>query len=279
MNLKAASLFSLEGKTALLTGASGFLGRTLGYALLANGARLIALGRSERLNLLAKTWSNEFSKERVSTFQVDMYDLQALGKILDQIVSQEPFIDVLINNAHEMNAKTGFNTSDGTLENSTFDHWMRNLTGGIYWAALTTQKIGAVMKTKRRGSIINISSMYARVAPNPHLYLGTNFLNPPGYSAAKAGLLALTRYIASFWGSYGIRANAILPGPFSNTQDTNENSVREDDFFLERVKARTCLARIGKPEELIGALLFLASDASTYVTGHELIVDGGWTIT
>ena len=279
MNLQAASLFSFEGKTALLTGASGFLGRTFGYALLANGARLIALGRSERLDQLTTAWANEFGSDRVRAYRVDMYDLPALGKILDQIVSHDPFVDVLINNAHELGPQTGFNTPTGTLENATFDQWMRNLTGGIYWAALTIQKIGVVMKARGRGSIINISTMYTQVAPSPQLYAGTDFINPPGYSAAKAGLVALTRYVASFWGPYGIRANAILPGPFSNTQDSGPNTVREDDPFLERLKARTCLGRIGTPEELVGALLFLASDASSFVTGHALVVDGGWTIT
>ena len=135
------------------------------------------------------------------------------------------------------------------------------------------------MKQHHRGSIINIATMYALVAPSPHLYEGTAFLNPPGYSAAKAGMVALTRYMASFWGPAGIRANAILPGPFSNTQDTGSNAVRGDEAFLDRLRQRTCLGRIGRPAELIGALLFLASDASSYMTGQTLVVDGGWTIT
>ena len=121
--------------------------------------------------------------------------------------------------------------------------------------------------------------MYAVVAPDPRLYEGTDFLNPPGYSAAKAATLSFTRYVASFWGRYGIRANAILPGPFSNTEDVTANSVDESDPFLDRLASRTSLGRRGRPDELAGALLFLASDASSYVTGHALIVDGGWTAT
>ena len=91
--------------------------------------------------------------------------------------------------------------------------------------------------------------------------------------------MAFTRYTASFWGPHNVRSNAILPGPFSNTQDTGPNSVSEGNFFLERLKARTCLGRTGRPEELVGALLFLASDASSYVTGQAIVVDGGWTVT
>ena len=90
-------------------------------------------------------------------------------------------------------------------------------------------------------------------------------------------MVAFTRYVASFWGGDGIRANAILPGPFSNTEETTGNSVDPDDPFLGRLAARTCLRRTGRADELAGALLFLASDASTFVTGHALAVDGGWT--
>jgi gluconate 5-dehydrogenase len=155
---------------------------------------------------------------------------------------------------------------------------MRNLTGGVYWAAQTVQKLGFRMKAQGSGSIINISTMYALVAPRPQLYAGTDFINPPGYSASKAALLSFTRYIASFWGSHGVRANAILPGPFSNTEDIGgANTVLQDSPFFERLKGYTCLGRVGGPNELAGVLLFLASVASSFMTGQGLVVDGGWT--
>jgi gluconate 5-dehydrogenase len=251
----------------------------MGRALLANGARLVAIGRSERLETQVAAWSAEFGADRVTAHRVDMYDQESLDRTLDQIAVEEQALEILVNNAHELGPQTGFNVPEGKLESATADQWMRNLTGGVYWAAHVVQKLGAPMKSRHRGSIINISTMYAVVAPSPQLYAGTPFLNPPGYSASKAALLAFTRYVASFWGPYGVRANAILPGPFSNTQDAGDNSVRTDDPFLERLKARTCLGRIGRPEELAGALVFLASDASSFVTGQGLVVDGGWTIT
>lgn len=274
----ARSAFSLDGRTAVLTGATGYFGRTFARTLLENGARLVALGRSDRLAGLVEDWKREFG-DRVRGYQVDMYDLPALENTLKRIADHEPPADVLINNAHELSPATGFNTPSGRLEDATLDQWMRNLTGGVYWAALTTQRIGGAMKARRGGSIVNIASMYAQVAPSPHLYEGTDKINPPGYSASKAGLLALTRYVAAFWGNDGVRANALVPGPFSNTEETGANSVAANDPFLDRLRARTCLGRIGHPAELAGPLLFLASDASSYVTGHALVVDGGWTIT
>ena len=277
--MNAASLFSLEGKTAVLTGAAGFLGRTFAETLLANGARVIAIGRSERLAKEAAGWANRFGADKVQAVRVDMYDLPAYGASLEQIAADEKRVDILINNAHELGPATGFNIPEGTLENATFDQWTRNLTGGIYWAVLSTQKIGKRMVAANSGSIINISTMYATVAPSPQLYEGTNFSNPPGYSASKAGLLSFTRYVASYWGASGVRANAILPGPFSNTEDAGPNAVANGDFFLERLKSRTCLRRIGRPGELAGALVFLASEASSYVTGQGIVVDGGWTVT
>jgi NAD(P)-dependent dehydrogenase (short-subunit alcohol dehydrogenase family) len=276
--LACTKLFGLDGKTAVITGSSGFLGRTFVRALLANGARVIALGRSERLAREAEVWANEFGEANISIHRVDMYDTAALTRVLEQIAREEKSIDVLVNNAHELGPATGFNVPEGSLENATFDSWMRNLTGGVYWAALTTQKLGARMKQQRSGSIINISTMYAIVAPRPQLYAETDFINPPGYSASKAALLSFTRYVASFWGPEGIRANAILPGPFSNTEDVDgANAVDSDSPFLQRLRSFTCLGRIGRPRELVGALLFLASDASSYMTGQAIVVDGGWT--
>src|SRR5208283_1674091 len=134
--------------------------RTFVRALLANGARVVALGRSERLSNEAEDWAREFGTARISVHRVDMYDIEELSRTLDRIVSAEASIDVLVNNAHELGPGTGFNVPQGTLEAANIDTWMRNLTGGVYWAALTTQKLGAKMKAQHAGSIINISTMY-----------------------------------------------------------------------------------------------------------------------
>jgi NAD(P)-dependent dehydrogenase (short-subunit alcohol dehydrogenase family) len=276
VNLDAAELFSLAGRTAVLTGATGFLGRTFARAMLSNGARLVALGRSERLESLGSSWAEEFGQDRVVTYRVDMSDLEVLASLLDLIAEREG-VDVVVNNAYELSPATGFNGPLGRLEDFPVDQWQRHFQAGVVWPLLTTQKLGPGMKERRRGSIINIATMYATVAPDPRLYEGTPFLNPPGYSAAKGAMVSFTRYVASFWGGYGIRANAICPGPFSNTEEVTGNSVDPDDPFLARLADRSCLRRTGRAEELAGALLFLASDASSFVTGQALAVDGGWT--
>jgi gluconate 5-dehydrogenase len=276
--LSVNRLFTLEDKTVVLTGAAGFLGRTFGQAFLANGAKVVALGRGDRILREGQTWKDQFGADKVVVHQVDMYDNDALRAVCADITEREGRIDVLVNNAYELGPQTGFNTPSGSLENASFEQWQRNLQCGVIWAVTTTQILGARMKAQGYGSIINIATMYSAVAPRPQLYEGTASLNPPGYSAAKAALAAFTRYTASFWGRNGVRANCISPGPFSNTEDLDgPNSVAEDSPFVQRLKGSTSLNRIGRPAELCGALLFLASDASSYVTGQNLFVDGGWT--
>jgi NAD(P)-dependent dehydrogenase (short-subunit alcohol dehydrogenase family) len=271
-------LFALEAKTVVLTGASGFLGRTFAQALLANGARVIALGRSDRLLQEGRKWKDQFGADRVVIHQIDMYNNAALRDLCGEIAVREKTIDALVNNAYELGPQSGFNTPSGSLENSSFEQWQRNLQCGVLWAVTTTQILGLRMKNQGFGSIVNIATMYSAVAPRPELYEGTTSLNPPAYSASKAALAAFSRYTASFWGRYGVRANCISPGPFSNTEDASgPNSVDEDSPFVARLKDYTLLHRIGRPIELCGALLFLASDASSYVTGQNIFIDGGWT--
>lgn len=272
-------LFSVRDKTVFVTGASGFLGRTMTRGLLANSARLIAVGASDRFSRFCDQVWNEFGKERFAAYEADLDDAEGFQAVLESIAIREGPVDVIINNAHALGAKTGFNSMAGLLENSSLRQIKANLAGGVLWPFLAVQILGRGMVERRSGSIINVASMYALIAPSPRLYEGTNFLNPPGYSVAKAGMLAFTRYVASFWGQYNIRCNALLPGAFPDTEERTENSVSSDDPFVQRQVERTSLIRVGTPSDLMGALLFLASNASSYMTGQALVVDGGWTIT
>ena len=134
------------------------------------------------------------------------------------------------------------------------------------------------MQDTGNGSIINICSMYSVVAPDPELYAGTQHSpNPPGYSIVKAGLLAFTRYSAGFLAP--IRVNAISPGAFPNLDEKHEKAGKSyEGDFMERLRARTLLKRFGHPRDLMGALIFLTSDASSYITGQNIIIDGGLTV-
>lgn len=274
----AQDLFSLSGKNVLITGASGFLGCTMSEALLENGAKLTMLGRSERLTKVRDELAKKYGEKQVTAHTVDMYDLKAFKLTLNDVMKELGTVDVLINNAHELGPNTGFNVPEGALEHTPVELIERNLAGGMLWPVLAMQAVFPGMKKQGKGSIINTCTMYALVAPDPGLYEGTDKINPAGYGPAKAALMQLTRYAASFWGPHGIRVNAIHPGPFTNTEDTGPLTMKKTDPFLKRLGDRTCLGRIGNPKELVGVLLFLASDASSYVTGQGISVDGGWTI-
>jgi len=277
MDTNLKKKFSLSDKTVLITGASGFFGGYMATTFLEAGATCVLVGRSDKLKTQADQYRKSFGEKKVKDFQVDFYNREAFKKTLEEIASVVA-VDVVINNAYDLSPKTGFNTDTGTLEESTFDQWQAAFESGVYWAALTTQIIGKQFKKRGGGSIINISSMYGIVAPDPALYEGRPFLNPPTYGVMKAGILALTRYTASFWAKHNIRCNAISPGPFSNTETESANSVEKNDPFLEKLKDKTLLRRVGHPNDLRGALLFLASDASSYMTGANIVIDGGWTV-
>lgn len=272
-------IFDIEGRTVLLTGAAGFFGRHIARTFLEVGASLVLMSRSEKLHAQVAGYQDEFGAESAVAVQVDFYDRDRFQAALEEIAAERR-IDVLINNACDMSPRTGFNVPQGCLGDAPYEQWLASMESGIYWAALTSRIIGSQLRQRGGGSIINVSSMYGLVAPSAALYEGTNFLNPPFYGVAKAGLIGLTRYTASFWGPDGVRCNALVPGPFPNVEHESANNVKPDDrAFLDRLGERTALRRVGKADELGGALIFLASQASSYVTGQTIVVDGGWTIT
>lgn len=267
------SRFSLEGKTIVLTGAGGFFGRYFTKAFLEDGARIILVDVSmEGIELYLKEFEG-----RYQLFFTDLYDRQAAKECYEKILSENK-VDVLINNAFDFSKRTGFNTQDGKLENATYEQFLASFESGAYWAIQATQSVGFAMKKQGGGSIINVSSMYAISVPPPHLYEGTDRFNPPGYSMAKAGLLQFTKYAASFL-SPEVRVNAISPGAIPNLVNRGPNSITADDPVLKKLFSKILLKRMGNPGDLTGALIYLASDASGYVTGQNIVIDGGFTIT
>lgn len=267
------SIFSLTGKTAVITGAGGFFGRYFTRALLEQGARVILIEKSLRdLNFFSQE-----HEDRYESHFVDLYDRQVADECYKKILS-ESRVDILVNNAFDFGKRTGFNTEEGKIENATFEQLQASFESGIYWAIQATQAFGLKMREQGAGSVINICSMYAVVVPSPDLYDGTDKFNPPGYSMAKAGLLQFTRYAASFL-SPEVRVNAISPGAIPNLENKTVNSTTEDNPVLQRLSKKILLKRMGHPEDLTGALVYLASDASSYVTGQNIVIDGGLTVT
>jgi NAD(P)-dependent dehydrogenase (short-subunit alcohol dehydrogenase family) len=271
------SLFSLRGKRVILTGATGYFGRAFADALVGAGATVLMFGRDEgAVTSLEAELASRHGKGTVKRYIADCADDAAFRRALGTAIEENESVDVLVNNAFEFSRGTGFNDPSGSMDRMSRDQWMRGLESGVYWQASAIQMVAPVMKRQRSGSIVNISSMYALVSPDPALYRGKSVFNPPVYSVAKAGLLALTRYVASFYGEFGIRCNALLPGSFPNTDPAAFNAPG-DDAFMASLASRTALGRVGKVDDLRGALIFLASPASEYMTGQSLVVDGGWT--
>ena len=263
MTLLANDLFSVVGKTALVTGATGYLGQVICRVLKENGATVIG------------TWANTEASRDVAQNMEQCYHLNAnvpdvVAKALEWLEDAHRF-DILVNNAHPMNSNAGFNVALDQIADLSRAEWQQNINGAIGLPALTTSIIGAGMKARGHGSIINISSMYALVAPHPNLYKDTPYMNPPGYGASKAALLEFTRYVAAFWGQYGVRCNALCLGPFP------KSITPEMQEFVTRLKSRTLVNRVGRAEEIAGAILLLASEAGSYITGQAICIDGGWT--
>ncbi len=274
---KVIDKFNISGKTVLITGSTGFFGNCAAKEFLELGANVILLSRPPKMRKQLRDLQVKYGKSCVHGFGVDFYDRKKFARVLENITKRFR-VDVLINSAFDFSVKTGFNMPNGRLENSTFEHWQAAFESGIYWAVLSTQIIGKQMRERKKGNIINIGSMYGIVSPCPDLYEGTDKFNPPPYGVFKAGIQAFTRYTASFWAKNGIRVNSISPGAFPNIETVTANSVVTGDPFLNRLRERTLLGRTGHPTDLIGALIFLASDASSYMTGQTIVIDGGWTI-
>jgi len=269
-------IFGLENKKIVITGATGYFGIYFSKIFLKAGADVILMGRSNKLDDLCVECKKKYGDKRVFAYKTDFYDKILLEETL-KAISNEHSIDVIVNNAYDLSPNTGFNTNKGNLEKLDFDIWQKSFEAGIYWPFLVTKILGEKLKLKDKSSIINVSSMYGLASPDPKLYEGKKFFNPATYGVAKAGIIALTKYTASFWGRYGIRCNAVAPGAFPNTETKTSNSVGDDTEFLDRLKKKSLLNRVGHPNDLAGVLLLLASDASSFITGQVFSVDGGWT--
>ena len=263
---------TLEGKTVIFTGGSGYLGSAMVDHLLECGATLINLGRKEP-DVLSK------HPGMAKHYSVDFYDTVKLTETLTAVVEELGHIDVLVNNSFDFSSATGFNDPSGRLENLQKDTFLKAMESGVYWSLLCSQIVGARMIDQKDGNIINITSLYSSIVADYRMYKGRDIFNPVNYPIVKHGLLGLTKYIASFWSEHNIRCNSLSPGTFPNDKkDTFSPNQVQDYEFINILKKKCSVGRVGVPDDLLSAIEFLCSDKSSFMTGTNIIVDGGWSV-
>ena len=263
--------FRLDNHTAVVTGACGRLGPIWVEALLAAGARVAAL------DLPGATPSAAFDAlarghgDRLRRFDCDITDRTSVEAATGTLVDQWGSPSVLVNNAG-VDQPPDSHGSRSTIDSLPIEQFRRMVEVNLLGTFQMIQVIGARMASQGHGSIINIGSLYASVSPDQrfydHLAGEVPFLKSPAYGASKAAVVNMTKYFATLWGGRGIRVNTLSPGGVLGGQD---------DQFKGKYGARVPLARMAQADDLKGPLVFLASRASSYVTGHELRVDGGFT--
>jgi NAD(P)-dependent dehydrogenase (short-subunit alcohol dehydrogenase family) len=267
-------LFRLDGHVAVVTGGNGRLGSQYACALASAGARVAALDRTEQPHSRIRALLD--SGAAVSTHTVDVTNRAAVDAALDHIVGAFGTPTILINNAG-----LGSSPADAALETRAFERypeaaWDAMLESHLKSALVASQSFVERFRAGKApaGSIINVSSTYGVVSPDQAVYEyrrrdGEEFYKPIGYSVAKSGILNFTRWLAEYGAPFGIRVNTLVPG-----------GVRETDHppeFVAEYEKRTPLGRMANDDDYNGAILFLASRASAYMTGAMLVVDGGWT--
>ncbi len=277
----ALPAFSLAGRVAVVTGAAGLLGRRHCRALAAAGASVVATDLDAAVcdavavEAAAAGGGSAAGQGGVVGQAADITRKESVAALRDAVLARFGRIDVLVNNA-AVNEKVESPLAGGEVlrfENMPLDLWESALKVNVTGTFLCCQLLGGEMARRGQGgSIVNIASTYGIVAPDQSLYRqpdgSQTFFKSAAYPTSKGAVLSLTRFLAAYWGSAGVRVNALSPGGVENGQDAG---------FVARYSARTPLGRMADPADYEGALVFLASDASRYMTGANLVVDGGWT--
>lgn len=254
------STFGIENKVVVLTGGCGLIGTTLSRAFAERGCKLVVVDVPPKE---PETFAAELGGETLGV-HCNVGDAGAVKQLRDRVLDHFGRIDILINNHHFL-AAGAWGSGAETFPDEAWESIIRvNLSGTFFMC----REFGSVMLDQGVGNIINLASTYGVVSSNPALYTDNSLASPIAYSASKGGVIMLTKYLACYWGARGIRVNCLTPhGVWNN----------HEEAFDQRFSAMTPINRMMQPEEIVGPALFLASDASSYMNGGNLIVDGGWT--
>lgn len=270
MKSQYKNLFELTGKTAVVTGAVGILGQRFCRGLAEFGAQVAAVDLdADRCTAFAAELERDYRTPALGV-ACDVSDPASVANMVEQVVNRFGEIHVLHNNAASKSAD--LDAFFASTEKYSLSEWRRIMSVNVDGMFLVAQAVGGQMqKQGTGGSIIQTASIYGLVSSDKRIYEGSFYLgrqisNPAVYSTSKAAVVGLTRYLAANWGDAGIRVNALVPGGVESGQN---------DTFKARYSARVPLGRMAQADEMVGAVVYLASDASSYVTGHCLVVDGG----
>lgn len=256
-----SELFDLRGKTALVSGAGGWLGSAMSRALAEAGANVVTTSRdASRAEEAAAALPTAAGQTHLGV-ALDHLDETSIESGFAEALERAGRLDILVDNGHAANA-----SDHRTVTGEEFNRTLANATG--YFLLARKLRDHAVSRGGG-GSVILIGSMYGVVGSYPDAYEGAVPASPVAYHALKGGIVHMARHLAVYWAKDGVRVNCLSPGPFPGPA--------ANATMVERLESKSPMGRMGRPEEMKGALVFLASEASSYVTGQNLLVDGGWT--